>query len=86
MARRVIQPTHRAVLEDGEVIEFQGAHPTHWTTGGVNPDTGKRSRKHGPVVSRRVTHIMPGATPENEGELDRSAEEAEPDEDEEDDD
>jgi len=41
MARKVFRATHRAVLATGETIDYYGAHPTHWTFGGVDAD-GKR--------------------------------------------
>ena len=49
-------PTHRAVLETGESVDYRGAHPTHWTFGGADAD-GKRDGS--PVRIARVTSVYP---------------------------
>lgn len=37
-ARKPAQATHTAVLADGSKQQYQGAHPTHWSFGGVDKD------------------------------------------------
>lgn len=43
--RKPAHPTHRAVLVTGETVDYygppHGAHPTHWTFGGVDASGNK---------------------------------------------
>jgi len=58
-----VLPTHKAVLVDGRKIEYQGAHPTAWTFGGVD----ENGRPDGsPVETVPVLSILPGAVPDDE--------------------
>lgn len=58
---------HRAVLLNGETVEYEGAHPTHWTFGGVDKD-GKPDGS--PVQTVAVQAIIPGTWPEDDYESD----------------
>lgn len=58
---------HRAILINGETVEYEGAHPTHWTFGGVDKD----GRMDGsPVQTVAVQAIIPGTWPEDDYESD----------------
>lgn len=48
---------HRAMLVNGDTIEYEGAHPTAWTTGGVD-DSGKPNGT--PVQTFGVLAYIPG--------------------------
>lgn len=68
MARKVrMLVPHRAILINGETIEYEGAHPTHWTFGGVDKD-GKMDGS--PVQTVAVQAIIPGTWPEDDYESD----------------
>lgn len=68
MARKVrMLVPHRAILINGETVEYEGAHPTHWTFGGVDKD----GRMDGsPVQTVAVQAIIPGTWPEDDFESD----------------
>lgn len=60
-AKKPVVPTHRAVLATGETVDYGGAHPTHWSFGGVDGDgkpNGERPRVV-PVVNRFPLNILP---------------------------
>lgn len=58
---------HKAILLNGETVEYEGAHPTHWTFGGVDKD-GKIDGS--PVQTVAVQAIIPGTWPEDDYESD----------------
>lgn len=68
MARKVSMLTpHRAILSNGDTIEYEGAHFTHWTTGGVDAN-GQRNGT--PVQTFAVISIIPGTWPEDDIDVD----------------
>lgn len=54
---------HKAVLVNGDTIEYEGAHPTAWTVGGVDA---KGNADGSPVQTFAVQAIIPGSWPEDD--------------------
>lgn len=52
--KKEVKPTHRAVLSTGETVDYAGAHPTHWSFGGVDADG---NRDGSPVRTVPVTSV-----------------------------
>lgn len=60
-----VKPTHRAHLANGESVEYAGAHPTHWSFGGVDSE-GNRDGSRVRVVPVSYVEELPQDEEEDE--------------------